>query len=378
MLAIVLLILVPVATEIPALATLAVANVLIWALIAYETRIYGEARRQRPPPREAKPGPGPGLLGATKVAGSGPIRSPVSSPAIAAISSSLELEVEDVDVLADPLGRHRLGDDDVAELQVPAQDRLRRGLAMLLGDPERSSRRRAGTLGERAPGLGRDPCSACQARSSACWRQRMQLDLVDRRPLVGLVAEALEVLDAEVRDADRPRPALLMDPLEGPPGVDVAVLGSAPASGSGRGRRAPCRAARGSSRTREGRVVALLGVPELGRDEDLLARHARGGDRLPRPPPRCRRRQRCRCGGSRPAAPPRPPDWVSSGGTWKTPNRAADLDAVVKGHRRDHRFPRVPSWWRARARAAGNGHQAEEGADGEAGQRPSCATWRRR
>ena len=44
LLAIVLLILVPVATETPALATIAIANLLIWAMIAYETRGYGEAR----------------------------------------------------------------------------------------------------------------------------------------------------------------------------------------------------------------------------------------------------------------------------------------------------------------------------------------------
>jgi low temperature requirement protein LtrA len=46
LLAIVLLILVPVATEVPALATLAFANVLIWAMIVYETRMYGEGRQQ--------------------------------------------------------------------------------------------------------------------------------------------------------------------------------------------------------------------------------------------------------------------------------------------------------------------------------------------
>jgi low temperature requirement protein LtrA len=45
LLAVVLLILVPVATEIPALAALAIANLLIWAMIAYETRLYGERRR---------------------------------------------------------------------------------------------------------------------------------------------------------------------------------------------------------------------------------------------------------------------------------------------------------------------------------------------
>jgi low temperature requirement protein LtrA len=55
LLAAVLLALVPVATELPALATLAIANVLLWALIAYETRGYGEARRRvrRPETRPA-------------------------------------------------------------------------------------------------------------------------------------------------------------------------------------------------------------------------------------------------------------------------------------------------------------------------------------
>jgi low temperature requirement protein LtrA len=54
LLAIVLLLLVPVATELPALATLALANVLLWALIAYETRGYGEGRQRVRHP-EAEP-----------------------------------------------------------------------------------------------------------------------------------------------------------------------------------------------------------------------------------------------------------------------------------------------------------------------------------
>ena len=45
-LAIVLLLLVPVATEMPALVSLTLANVLIWALIAFETRSYGEGRTE--------------------------------------------------------------------------------------------------------------------------------------------------------------------------------------------------------------------------------------------------------------------------------------------------------------------------------------------
>jgi low temperature requirement protein LtrA len=55
LLAIVLLLLVPVATEVPALLALAVVNVLIWAMIAYETRLYGEGRHEvrRPGTAEA-------------------------------------------------------------------------------------------------------------------------------------------------------------------------------------------------------------------------------------------------------------------------------------------------------------------------------------
>jgi low temperature requirement protein LtrA len=54
LLSVVLLILVPVATELPALATLGLANVLLWAMIAYETRSYGEGRRQVRRPEAAE------------------------------------------------------------------------------------------------------------------------------------------------------------------------------------------------------------------------------------------------------------------------------------------------------------------------------------
>jgi low temperature requirement protein LtrA len=52
-LAIVLLILVPVATEVPALVALAAANLLLWAMIVYETRLYGEGRHQVRRPQSA-------------------------------------------------------------------------------------------------------------------------------------------------------------------------------------------------------------------------------------------------------------------------------------------------------------------------------------
>jgi low temperature requirement protein LtrA len=46
LLAVALLILVPVGTEVPALLALGVVNVLVWTMIAYETRSYGEGRQR--------------------------------------------------------------------------------------------------------------------------------------------------------------------------------------------------------------------------------------------------------------------------------------------------------------------------------------------
>ncbi len=55
LLALVLLILIPVAMEVPAVVALVTANVLLWAMIAYETRLYGETRHavRRPGTAEA-------------------------------------------------------------------------------------------------------------------------------------------------------------------------------------------------------------------------------------------------------------------------------------------------------------------------------------
>ena len=58
-LAVVFLALVPVATEMPAIATVAIVTVMLWLLIAYETRSYGEARarvRREEFAPEANPG----------------------------------------------------------------------------------------------------------------------------------------------------------------------------------------------------------------------------------------------------------------------------------------------------------------------------------
>ena len=78
------------------------------------------------------------------------------------------------------------------------------------------------------------------------------------------------------------------------------------ASGSGRDRRSRARAARGWRRTRAAPVVALVGVPELRRDEDL-ARAARRSRAIAAPTSASLRRcARCRRGDNRARAPRRP------------------------------------------------------------------------
>jgi low temperature requirement protein LtrA len=54
-LAVVLFCLVPLASNLPALGTLAIANILAWAMIAYETHGYGEARERVRHQGEAPP-----------------------------------------------------------------------------------------------------------------------------------------------------------------------------------------------------------------------------------------------------------------------------------------------------------------------------------
>jgi low temperature requirement protein LtrA len=55
LLAIVLLLLVPVTTQMAAVAALAIANLLAWTMIAYETRGYGAARERVRHPGDAAP-----------------------------------------------------------------------------------------------------------------------------------------------------------------------------------------------------------------------------------------------------------------------------------------------------------------------------------
>src|SRR6185503_13308728 len=108
--------------------------------------------------------------------------------------------------------------------QVPAENRLSCGLSMSSRDVSDRVIFEHGTLCERAPGLGCDSVLLVPGAQLALLHIRMELDLVDRRTHLGLSFESPEIVDPEVRNADRPRPSLVVNALEGAPCLDEAVL----------------------------------------------------------------------------------------------------------------------------------------------------------
>ncbi len=217
----------------------------------------------------------------SNVAGSGPRRRSSFSALMAARSSVVQAEVEDLDVLLDPRRRHGLRDHHVAQLEVPAQHDLGRCAAVLPGDGhDRRDLQQALALAERRPGLGGDALLRVVLTGGVLLQVRVQLDLVDRRDDRRLADQPLQVLGKEVGDTDGPDPAVGVQLLERLVRVDVRAPG----------RQRPVdqvevdvvqaellqRRVEGAQRG----VVPLVAVPELGGDEEFLAGEPGGGDGL--------------------------------------------------------------------------------------------------
>ena len=153
-------------------------------------------------------------------------------------------------------------------------------------------------LAERRPGLGEDAVLRVELAQFGLLQVRVQLDLVDRGHDTGLVDQPPQVRGLEVRDADRADPALLPQLHERLPGVDVELAGRRRPVDQVQVERVELELVQRLVERTQGRVVALVGVPQLGRDEQLFAGDAGQRRPLHRCLPRCRRSRRCRCCGS--------------------------------------------------------------------------------
>src|SRR5215210_47414 len=137
----------------------------------------------------------------------------------------LELEVEQLEVLLHARWRHRLREHDVAALDVPPQDDLGRRLADLIGGLGDGRLVEHLALRDRRPRLGGDSVLSTIATQRVVGEVGVYLNLVHRRHRVGLGGQPLQVLDLEVRHADRAGAAVAVKLLERPPsGHEVTVI----------------------------------------------------------------------------------------------------------------------------------------------------------
>src|SRR5215204_5852087 len=132
--------------------------------------------------------------------------------------AGLELEVEQLEVLLHARRRHRLWEYDVAALDVPPQDDLRRRLADLVGGLGDGGILEHPAMRDGRPRLGGDPVLPVVLAHRVVGEVGVYLYLVHRRHRIGLGGQLLQVLDLEVRHPDRAGAAVAVEVFERPPG----------------------------------------------------------------------------------------------------------------------------------------------------------------
>ncbi len=199
------------------------------------------------------------------------------------MSSGRELKVEDVVVFTDPPRRAGLGEGDMAQLQVPAEDDLRRGAVVFGGEGQEDRILEDLAAAQRAPRLGADAQELVLFAQFVLLQPRMQLNLVDGGHHFRCFQEPVQVLRLEVADANGPDFALAVQRLKRPVGFrEEATPGARPmdqvqvdvfqAEVGHRGVEGPHRG-----------VVAVVVIPDLRGDEEVLPGDVRGC--FPGPPP---------------------------------------------------------------------------------------------
>ena len=178
-------------------------------------------------------------------------------------------EIEEVDVVRDVRGRLRTRDDDVPLLDVPTQQHLGGGLAVLLGDALDDGFGHDRIVAASAQRVPRLQCDVVLREEHLELRLRevgVALDLVDGGDDLALVEDALRLGHVEVRQADRANLAFLVRLLED----------AVPRDGVSRGlvqdHQVDVVRAQALERLVDGGGAFEERRPELRLEEDLLAR----------------------------------------------------------------------------------------------------------
>lgn len=173
------------------------------------------------------------------------------------------------------------GKNHEAIIQVPAQHDLRRGLAVFLcqGLDHRVAQHLAAAC-QWAPGLGGDAFGGVILDQFLLLQIGMQLDLVNHGRLAGLGDQQFDVLHTEVRHADGGDAALFTQAQKSLPGIEIfAALRAGPVD-EVEVEPVELELLHALVEGPQRAVVTLLVVPQLGGDEQLLARQPGAGDGL--------------------------------------------------------------------------------------------------
>jgi hypothetical protein len=189
-------------------------------------------------------------------------------------------EIEHIDVLVGPLGAGRLGYHDESTLQMPAQDDLGGRLSVLLGDVTQHGTGEVRSLAEGAVGLDGNAAGQGVLSQLRLLETRVQFDLVHGRDDVALGFEALEVRLQEVRHPDGSHGTVRIELLECLPAVDEEPVTRVRPMDEVEIDDVDPEVPATVVECPQGALEALVGIPQLGRDEDLLARNPAEPHRL--------------------------------------------------------------------------------------------------
>lgn len=183
----------------------------------------------------------------------------------------VKLEVEAVQVALDAVGSQALGQDNVAAGGTPVKKDLGRSALVLLGNGDNGGVLQLVAASEGRVSLDLDAVLAAQVDEGLALAEGVDLDLVDGGDNGGVVDEALEVGSAEVGDTNRLDLAELLGGFKGTPRLETLLLVVGGGVDQVEVEVVKAKLVERGAEGVEGGLVAVVGIPELGADEDLLA-----------------------------------------------------------------------------------------------------------
>ena len=158
---------------------------------------------------------------------------------------------------------------------MPRQHNLRGGYAVALRNlSQHGVLQQVTTVTQRAPRLGRDAVLGVNGAQCLLREIGVQLNLVDNRNHAGLLDNLAQLLLGEVRNTNGTDLTLLLQLNQRTPGIQVQALLRLSPVNQVQVNVVGAQLLQGRLERLKSALVALIGVPQLGGEEDVLTSHA--------------------------------------------------------------------------------------------------------